>query len=75
MIVKFSNKGKFLLQIGGQERQQGQRRHEDRASVGGRLRLGRRPTRLFVADGYGNRRVIVFDADTGAFKRHVGRVR
>ena len=27
---------------------------------------------LFVADGYGNRRVIVFDADTGAYKRHWG---
>ena len=27
---------------------------------------------LFVADGYGNRRIIVFDADTGAYKRHWG---
>lgn len=27
---------------------------------------------VFVADGYGNRRVIVFDADTGAFKRMWG---
>lgn len=27
---------------------------------------------LFVADGYANRRVIVFDADTGAFKRYWG---
>ncbi len=27
---------------------------------------------LFVADGYGNRRVIVFDADTGKFKRMWG---
>ena len=27
---------------------------------------------LFVADGYGNRRVIVFDATTGAYKRHWG---
>jgi len=27
---------------------------------------------LFVADGYGNRRVVVFDADTGAYKRHWG---
>jgi DNA-binding beta-propeller fold protein YncE len=27
---------------------------------------------LFVADGYGNRRVIVFDADTGAYKRMWG---
>src|SRR5439155_23923499 len=27
---------------------------------------------IFVADGYGNRRVIVFDATTGAYKRHWG---
>jgi len=27
---------------------------------------------LYVADGYGNRRVIVFDADTGQYKRHWG---
>ena len=27
---------------------------------------------LFVADGYGNRRIIVFDADTGRFKRMWG---
>ena len=27
---------------------------------------------LFVADGYFNHRVIVFDADTGAYKRHWG---
>jgi hypothetical protein len=27
---------------------------------------------IFVADGYNNRRIIVFDADTGAFKRMWG---
>ena len=27
---------------------------------------------LYIADGYGNRRVIVFDAETGAYKRHWG---
>jgi DNA-binding beta-propeller fold protein YncE len=27
---------------------------------------------LYVADGYGNRRVIVFDLKTGAYKRHWG---
>ena len=26
----------------------------------------------YIADGYGNRRVIVFDADTGKYKRHWG---
>ena len=28
--------------------------------------------KLYVADGYGNNRVIVFDADTGKYKRHWG---
>ena len=27
---------------------------------------------VYVADGYGNKRVIVFDADTGKYKRHWG---
>ena len=27
---------------------------------------------VYVADGYYNRRVIVFDADTGTYKRHLG---
>jgi DNA-binding beta-propeller fold protein YncE len=27
---------------------------------------------VYVADGYGNRRIVVFDADTGAYKRHWG---
>jgi DNA-binding beta-propeller fold protein YncE len=27
---------------------------------------------IYVADGYGNRRVIVFDSKTGAYKRHWG---
>ena len=31
-----------------------------------------RTNEVFVADGYGNRRVVVFDADTGAYKRHWG---
>jgi hypothetical protein len=27
---------------------------------------------IFVADGYGNRRVAVFDSETWAYKRHSG---
>ena len=27
---------------------------------------------IYVADGYGNRRMIVLDADTGRYKRHWG---
>ena len=37
-----------------------------------RPRSTRTPTKSIVADGYGNRRVIVFDATTGAYKRHWG---
>jgi hypothetical protein len=29
---------------------------------------------LYLADGYGNHRVMVVDADSLAFKRHVGRL-
>jgi sugar lactone lactonase YvrE len=34
--------------------------------------VDRETNELFVADGYGNKRVIVFDATTGAYKRHWG---
>ena len=27
---------------------------------------------VYIADGYGNRRIIVFDEDTGKYKRHWG---
>jgi hypothetical protein len=34
--------------------------------------VDRETNELFIADGYGNHRVIVFDAATGAYKRHWG---
>ena len=34
--------------------------------------LDKETNELYVADGYGNHRVIVFDADTGKYKRHWG---
>ena len=36
------------------------------------LVIYRKTNEAFVADGYGNRRIIVLDADTGAFKRMWG---
>jgi hypothetical protein len=53
-------------------------RADDHRFVGGLRRgemnspAGPRTNEVFVADGYGNRRVIVFDAGTGAYKRHWG---
>jgi DNA-binding beta-propeller fold protein YncE len=70
-ILKFTTAGKFLLQIGHAGKNQGS---NDRENLGGPAGLFvYRPTNeLFVADGYFNHRVIVFDATTGAYKRHWG---
>jgi DNA-binding beta-propeller fold protein YncE len=70
-ILKFTNKGKFLMQIGHAGKNRGS---NDTENVGGPagLFLVRKTNEMFVADGYFNHRVIVFDADTGAYKRHWG---
>jgi len=71
MILKFDNKGKFLLQIGGRSVSKG---NADTKTVhqSADVFVWPKTNEAFVADGYGNRRVIVFDADTGAFKRQWG---
>jgi DNA-binding beta-propeller fold protein YncE len=70
-ILKFTNKGKFLMQIGHSGKNRGS---NDTANLGGPagLFVYQKTNELFVADGYFNHRVIVFDADTGAYKRHWG---
>lgn len=69
-IVKFTKDGKFLLRIGKQEAASS----NDTANFAGPTGMVIDPKRneLFVADGYRNRRVIVLDAETGAYKRHWG---
>jgi hypothetical protein len=68
MILKFTNTGKFLRQLGGRSVSNG---NTDTKSVNkpGDLFVSSKTNELYAADGYGNRRVIVFDADTFAFKR------
>jgi DNA-binding beta-propeller fold protein YncE len=70
-ILKFNRDGKFLLQIGKPGQSTG---NNDKVNVNRAADMYVHPktNELFVADGYGNRRVIVFDADTGAYKRHWG---
>jgi len=71
MLLKFTNTGRFLLQVGGRSVSLGSK---DARSVNkpGDLFVSAKTNEVYVADGYGNRRVIVFDADTGAFKRMWG---
>jgi len=71
MLIKFTDTGKFLLQVGGRSVSLGSK---DAKSVNkpGDLFVSAKTNEVYVADGYGNRRVIVFDADTGAFRRMWG---
>lgn len=71
MILKFTSDGRFLFQIGKRGQSKGSL---DTANVNNAADVYVEPTtnELYVADGYVNRRVIVYDADTGAFKRMWG---
>ena len=70
-ILKFTPDGKFVMQIGKSSQSKGNSdtRNVHRAAD---VWLHAPTNELFVADGYGNTRVIVFDPDTGAFKRMWG---
>ena len=70
-LVKFTRDGKFVMQIGHKGQSKG---NTDTVNVNQAAdTFFYAPTNgLFVADGYGNRRIIVFDADTRAFKRMWG---
>jgi DNA-binding beta-propeller fold protein YncE len=70
-VLKFTPDGKFLLQIGKQGKHGGSNDLENlwRAA---KIVVDPMTNEAYIADGYGNRRVIVFDADTGKYKRHWG---
>ena len=71
MLLKFSKSGKFVLQIGGRNRSKG---NQDTTSVHepAECAFSAKTNEIVVADGYGNRRVVVFDGGTGKFKRMWG---
>ena len=68
-IVKFTQDGRFLLQIGRSGMSQGS---NDTQNLKQPTTMTVDPVanEVYVADGYGNRRVIVFDADTGESQAH-----
>src|SRR6185503_1268927 len=70
-ILKFTRQGRFLMQIGRKGQNTGS---NDTRNLGAaaNMTLDRASGELYVADGYVNHRVIVFDAATGAYKRHWG---
>src|ERR1700719_2273609 len=70
-ILKFTQDGKFLMQIGHPFKSKGSNDVENLKGPA-KMFIDPKTNELYVADGYGNKRVIVFDADTGKYKRHWG---
>ena len=70
-LVKFTKAGKFVMQIGRKGQSKGNTDTQNVNQAADTF-VYAKTNELFVADGYGNRRIIVFDADTGAFKRMWG---
>jgi hypothetical protein len=71
MVLKFTQDGRFLMQIGHPGMSRGSN-DIDNLKGPAKLFIDAATNELYVADGYGNHRVIVFDADTGKYKRHWG---
>jgi DNA-binding beta-propeller fold protein YncE len=71
MLLQFSTEGRFIRQFGHRDSNKG---NGDTANVNGpaEMVVYEKTNEAFIADGYGNQRVLVIDADTGAFKRMWG---
>lgn len=70
-ILEFTRDGRFLMQIGHQGKGRGSNDTENLGAAASMV-VDEGANELYVADGYVNHRVIVFDAATGAYKRHWG---
>jgi DNA-binding beta-propeller fold protein YncE len=70
-VLKFDKTGKFLMQIGkaGKTESSDSQTGFNRPSA---LAVDSAANELYVADGFGNHRIAVFNATTGAFKRSWG---
>ena len=70
-ILKFTPDGKFLMQI-GKANSTGGSNSTTQLGLPAHMITDDAAGELYVADGYGNRRIVVFDAKSGAYKRHWG---
>src|SRR5262249_8403606 len=70
-LLKFTAEGKFVLQIGTQG---GATDSNSTTRLGSPadVAVDVAAREVYAADGYANRRVVVFDSQTGAYKRHWG---
>jgi DNA-binding beta-propeller fold protein YncE len=70
-VLKFTRQGKFLMQFGHQGKSGGS---NDTTNFGrvAKIYVDPKTNEAYIADGYGNKRVAVIDAETGVFKRYWG---
>ena len=70
-VLKFTKAGKLIMQIGkpGQNKGSNDTENFGRAA---KIFVDPKANEAYIADGYGNKRVVVIDADTGKFKRYWG---
>jgi DNA-binding beta-propeller fold protein YncE len=71
MVLKFTQSGSFLMQIGKPGQSKGSNDVEN-LRLPAKTFVDKMANEVYVADGYGNHRVIVYDAETGGYKRHWG---
>ena len=76
-VLKFTRDGQFLLEIGYAPPETKTRDSHNTEMIGGGsnvagVAVDPETNEVFLADGYANRRIIVFDADTAEFKRYWG---
>ncbi|MDP6579199.1 MAG: hypothetical protein QF681_00965 [Vicinamibacterales bacterium] len=72
LVLKFTPDGRFLLQIG--DFGMGTEGSNSTAFLGQPtdIWVDAETNEVFISDGYSNRRIIVFDATTGEYRRHWG---
>ena len=70
-LLKFTRDGEFLMQVGVAEAEPNSNSMEHFSRVA-KISFDGSTDEAYVADGYGNRRVVVLDSNTGEFKRYWG---
>ena len=71
LILKFTRDGKFVKQF-GKKGVKADSNATDHFFQVAKLFVDEKNNEVYVADGYGNKRVVVMDSETGQFKRYWG---
>jgi hypothetical protein len=71
MVLKFTQDGKFLMMVGKKGVPIDSNSTEHFGMVA-KISIDKKENEAYISDGYGNKRVVVIDADTGKFKRYWG---